>query len=190
MPNKLLLAYSGGLDTSYCAVYLSKVMGYDVSCALVNTGGFSEEEVEGIGKRALELGASEFVCLNVENEYYDKVIKYLIFGNVLKNGTYPLSVSSERIVQAMALVKYARQAGMTSIAHGSTAAGNDQIRFDLIFQTMAQDIKVITPIREKKLSRQEEIDFLENNGFKFNFEKSIYSINMASGEHQSAARRR
>jgi argininosuccinate synthase len=177
MPERLLLAFSGGLDTTYCTVYLSKIKGYDVTCALVNTGAFTIEEIDKIEERAKALGAKEFVCLNVENEYYEKVIKYLIFGNVLKNGTYPLSVSSERIIQALALVRFARQSMATCIAHGSTAAGNDQVRFDLIFNTLAPDLKIITPIREQKLSRQMEIEFLQSQGFNINFENSLYSIN-------------
>jgi len=135
------------------------------------------DEINSIGERAIALGAKEFVCLDVQNEYYEKVIKYLIFGNVLKNGSYPLSVSSERIVQALALVRFAKQSGIKNIAHGSTAAGNDQIRFDLIFNTLLPDSKIITPIRELKLSRQMEIEFLQSHGVNINFEKSMYSIN-------------
>ncbi len=177
MPERLLLAYSGGLDTTYCAVYLSKIKGYDVTCALVNTGAFTQDEIDKTGKRAKALGAKEFVCLDVENEYYEKIIKYLIFGNVLKNGTYPLSVSSERLIQALALVRFARKNGMSCVAHGSTAAGNDQVRFDLVFNTLAPDLKIITPIREQNLSRQMEIEFLQSHGININFEKSLYSIN-------------
>ncbi|MBT0810396.1 argininosuccinate synthase [Litoribacter ruber] len=174
---KVLLAYSGGLDTTYCALYLSKIKNYEVHAVLVNTGGFEKEELETVEARAKKLGLKSFEVLDVTQDYYEKVIKYLIFGNVLKNQTYPLSVSAERIVQAKALADYAAKIGAESIAHGSTGAGNDQVRFDMIFQTVIPNIEIITPIRDMQLSREEEISFLKEHGVEMNFEKAAYSIN-------------
>ena len=174
---KLVLAYSGGLDTSYCAKYLSEVEGFEVHAVSVNTGGFEKEEIEAIGTKAIQLGAISYKSINAVQTFYDKVVKYLIFGNVLKNNTYPLSVSAERIIQAVEIVNYAKQIGAGYIAHGSTGAGNDQVRFDLIFQTLAPEIQIITPIRDLKLSRQEEINFLKNSGVDLPWNKAKYSIN-------------
>ncbi|MCO5724629.1 argininosuccinate synthase [Robiginitalea marina] len=174
---KLVLAYSGGLDTSYCAHYLTHREGFEVHAVTVNTGGFSPAELEAIGTRALELGAHSYKALDAEQSFYDKVVRYLIFGNVLRNNTYPLSVSAERIVQALEIVTYARALGASHIAHGSTGAGNDQVRFDLIFQIMAPDIEIITPIRDRKLSREAEIAYLREAGIPYAWEKAKYSIN-------------
>ena len=174
---KVVLAYSGGLDTTFCAIHLSKEKGYEVHAVLVNTGGFEQEELDSIGERAKKLGVASFKVLDVVSTYYDEVIKYLIFGNVLKNQTYPLSVSAERILQAKALAEYSKSIGATSIAHGSTGAGNDQVRFDMIFQTILPNIEIITPIRDLKLSREEEITYLKKHGVTMNFEKATYSIN-------------
>lgn len=174
---KLVLAYSGGLDTSYCAKYLSEIEGYEVHAVSVNTGGFEPEEIEEIGTKAKELGASSYTSIDAVQTFYDKVVRYLIFGNVLKNNTYPLSVSAERIIQAIEIVNYAKRIGAGYIAHGSTGAGNDQVRFDMIFQTLAPDIEIITPIRDKKLSRQEEISFLQDHGVDMQWAKAKYSIN-------------
>lgn len=174
---KVLLAYSGGLDTTYCALYLSKIKGYEVHAVMVNTGGFDQSELTEVENRAAALGIASFKVLDVTQEYYDKVIKYLIFGNVLKNQTYPLSVSAERIVQAKAIAEHAKKINATAIAHGSTGAGNDQVRFDMIFQTIHPSVEIITPIRDLKLSREEEISFLKENGIQMNFEKAAYSIN-------------
>lgn len=174
---KVVLAYSGGLDTSFCAVYLSKVKNLEVHAVMVNLGGFSDEELKKTEERAYQLGAKSFEVINDEDNYYENCIKYLIFGNVLKNNTYPLSVSSERVFQATAIAKYAKEIGAKFIAHGSTGAGNDQVRFDSIFQILLPEVEIITPIRDLKLSRNEEIDFLKEHGFEMNFEKSQYSIN-------------
>ena len=174
---KVVLAYSGGLDTSFCAVYLSKVKQLEVHAVMVNLGGFSEEEIKKTEERAYQLGVKSFHVIDDAENYYEKCIKYLIFGNVLKNNTYPLSVSSERVFQATAIADYAKKIGAKAIAHGSTGAGNDQVRFDSIFQILLPEIEIITPIRDLKLSRNEEIDFLKENGFEINFEKSQYSIN-------------
>jgi argininosuccinate synthase len=174
---KLVLAYSGGLDTSYCAVHLSKDLGYEVHAVSVNTGGFTKTEIEHIEANAYKMGVATYKNIDAISAFYDKIIKYLIFGNVLKNNTYPLSVSSERIIQAMEIIAYANEIGADAIAHGSTGAGNDQVRFDMIFQTFAPDIDIITPIRDKKLSRQEEIEYLKANGVDMNWEKSQYSVN-------------
>ncbi|CAL2102899.1 Argininosuccinate synthase [Tenacibaculum sp. 190130A14a] len=173
---KLVIAYSGGLDTSYCAVSLVK-QGYEVHAVSVNTGGFSSEEVKHIEEKAYLMGVSTYKNIDAVNDFYHKVVKYLIFGNVLKNNTYPLSVSAERIIQAIEIINYAKSIGVSYIAHGSTGAGNDQVRFDMIFQTLAPEIEIITPIRDLQLSRQEEIDYLKANGIVLSWEKAKYSIN-------------
>jgi len=173
---KLVLAYSGGLDTSYCAVSLSKE-GYEVHAVSVNTGGFTPAEIKTIEEKAYKMGVFTYKNINAIDTFYNKVVKYLIFGNVLKNNTYPLSVSAERIIQAIEIVEYAKSIGAKYIAHGSTGAGNDQVRFDMIFQTLAPEIEIITPIRDKKLARQEEIDYLKANGVDMSWEKAKYSIN-------------
>lgn len=173
---KLVLAYSGGLDTTYCAVYL-KEQGYDVHAVTVQTGGFTATELANIGKRAMALGVASFEIADVTNAYYSTCIRHLIYGNVLKNGTYPLSVSAERMIQAKAVVDYARTIGARYIAHGSTGAGNDQVRFDMTFRSTIPDATIITPIRDMQLSREEEIAYLRKNGVTMNFEKAAYSIN-------------
>nr|BFF37883.1 argininosuccinate synthase [Tenacibaculum mesophilum] len=173
---KLVIAYSGGLDTSYCAVSLSK-QGYEVHAISVNTGGFSSEEIKKIEYNAYTMGVSTYKNINAVTDYYSKVIKFLIFGNVLKNNTYPLSVSAERIVQAIEIVNYAKSIDASYIAHGSTGAGNDQVRFDIIFQTIAPEIEIITPIRDLQLSRLEEIEYLKSNGIDLSWEKAKYSVN-------------
>ncbi len=174
---KLVLAYSGGLDTSYCAKYLSKEKGFEVHAVSVNTGGFTKEEIASIEEKALQLGASSYTSIDAVQTFYDTVVKYLIFGNVLKNNTYPLSVSAERIVQAIEIVNYAKSVDAKYIAHGSTGAGNDQVRFDMIFQIIAPDIEIITPIRDNTLSREAEIEYLKQNGVDYSWEKAKYSIN-------------
>jgi argininosuccinate synthase len=174
---KIALAFSGGLDTTYCAIYLQKELGYEVYAITINTGGFSEEEIRKIEAHTRALGVKDFRCVDARNDYYRDVIKYLIFGNVLKNNTYPLSVSAERIVQAIATAKYANEVGAEAVAHGSTGAGNDQVRFDMVFQILSPELKVVTPIRDLKLSREAEIEYLKANGVNMNFEKAVYSIN-------------
>ena len=174
---KLVLAYSGGLDTSYCAKYLSQEKGFEVHAVSVNTGGFSSEEIKTIEEKAIQLGATSYISIDAVQTFYEKVVKYLIFGNVLKNNTYPLSVSAERIVQAIEIVNYAKKVGAKYIAHGSTGAGNDQVRFDMIFQIIAPEIEIITPIRDNKLAREEEIEYLKENGVDYPWEKAKYSIN-------------
>lgn len=174
---KVVLAYSGGLDTTFCALHLTRDLGYEVHAVIVNTGGFSKEELTIIQTRANSLGVASFTILEVLNTYYQEVIKYLVFGNVLKNQTYPLSVSAERILQAKSLAEYAKSIGAKAVAHGSTGAGNDQVRFDMIFQTITPDIDIITPIRDLKISRQQEIEYLQKHGVSMNFEKAAYSIN-------------
>lgn len=174
---KVVLAFSGGLDTSYCAIYLAQEMGLEVHAALADTGGFSPEELEKIEKRAWALGVKSYVRLDVSQQYYHDTIRYMIFGNVLKNGAYPISVSSERISQATAIAKYAKEMKADYLCHGSTGAGNDQVRFDMIFDIIAPEIEVIALIREKRLSREEEIDYLRKHGVDFDFKKAEYSIN-------------
>lgn len=173
---KLVLAYSGGLDTSYCLKTLSQE-GYEVHAVSVNTGGFSAQEIEQQEKNAYAMGASSYQSINALQSFYDRIVKYLIFGNVLKNNTYPLSVSAERIVQAIEIIEYAKRIGAKYIAHGSTGAGNDQVRFDLIFQVLAPTIEIITPIRDQQLSREEEIAYLKSQGIDLSWEKAQYSIN-------------
>ncbi len=174
---KVVLAFSGGLDTSFCVKYLSEEKGYDVYTAIANTGGFSREELARIEKRALDLGAVKHATLDVEQEYYQKSIRYMVFGNVLRNSTYPISVSSERIFQAIAIIEYAKAVGADYVAHGSTGAGNDQVRFDLTFQILAPEIGIITPTRDLTLTRDEEIEYLRKHGFAADFQKMAYSIN-------------
>jgi argininosuccinate synthase len=174
---KVVLAYSGGLDTTYCAVYLSRVQQLEVHAVTIQTGGFSSQELAAIEARARELGASTFEVIDVTQTYYDQCIKYLIYGNVLKNSTYPLSVSAERMVQAIAVASYAQKVGADYVAHGSTGAGNDQVRFDMVFQSMLPGTPIITPIRDMKLSREAEIQFLKEHGVQFDAAKAQYSIN-------------
>ena len=157
MKQKVVLAFSGGLDTSFCVPYLINEKKWEVHTVVVNTGGFSEEEATQIEKRALSLGATTHTCIDAVSDYYNKGIKYLIFGNVLKNNTYPLSVSSERFFQAMAIVDHVNKVGADYVAHGSTGAGNDQVRFDLVFEVLAPNVQIVAPIRELELSRQQEI---------------------------------
>lgn len=177
MKEKVLLAFSGGLDTSFCAMYLAKDKGYEVHTAVANTGGFSDEELKIIEDKAMRLGAASHATLDVTQEYYDKSIKYMVFGNVLRNGTYPISVSSERIFQALAIINYAKEIGADYVAHGSTGAGNDQVRFDLTFDVIAPDIKILTPTRDMVLTREYEINYLKEHGFVADFTKMEYSIN-------------
>ncbi len=174
---KVVLAFSGGLDTSFCAKYLSEDLGYEVHTAIANTGGFSEEELKQIEDRAMRLGAKSHVALDVTGDYYAKSIRYMIAGNVLRNGTYPISVSSERIFQAIATIEYAKSIGADAIAHGSTGAGNDQVRFDLTFQILAPEIEIITPTRDMTLTRDYEINYLKEHGYEADFKKMEYSIN-------------
>ena len=175
--DKVVLAFSGGLDTTYCALYLSKEKKLEVHTALVNTGGFSTDELSIIGEKAKKLGVASHIVLEETENFYQKCVRYLIGGNILRNNTYPLSVSAERMFQAIAIIKYAQEIGAKYVAHGSTGAGNDQIRFDLVFQVLAPDLEVITPIRDNKLSRQEEIKYLLEHRIEGNWEKARYSIN-------------
>jgi argininosuccinate synthase len=177
MNKKLVLAFSGGLDTSFCVKYLKEEKGFDVYTAIANTGGFSDEELKVIEDRAYRLGAKKHVTIDVTNEYYEKCIRYMVMGNVLRNNTYPISVSSERVFQAIATINYAKEIGAGYIAHGSTGAGNDQVRFDLTFQVLAPEIEIITPIRDLMLSRQQEIDYLKKHGVVEDYTKMGYSIN-------------
>ena len=176
---KVVVAFSGGLDTSYTVMYLAKEMGYEVYAACANTGGFSPEQLKKNEENALLLGAKEYVTLDVTKQYYEKSLKYMVWGNVLRNGTYPVSVSSERIFQGMAIAEYARKIGAHAIAHGSTGAGNDQVRFDMTFLVMCPEMEIITLTRDKTLSRKEEVDYLNSHGFFADFTKLKYSYNVA-----------
>ncbi len=175
---KVVVAYSGGLDTSFTVMYLAREKGYEVYAACANTGGFSPEQLRANEENALRLGAKEYVTLDVTQEYYSKSIRYMIFGNVLRNNTYPISVSSERIFQGMAIARYAKQIGAQAIAHGSTGAGNDQVRFDMTFLVMAPEMEIITLTRDMALTRQFEVDYLNSHGFKADFAKLKYSYNV------------
>ncbi|MBI3501480.1 MAG: argininosuccinate synthase [Bacteroidetes bacterium] len=173
----VLLAFSGGLDTTYCAIYLAQEKNLEVHTAIVNTGGFSSDELKKIEKHAYSLGIKKHYTLDETSSYYNECIRFLIYGNVLRGGVYPLSVSAERVFQSKAIALQAKKIKADFIAHGSTGAGNDQVRFDVIFNILIPEIKILTPIRELKLSREEEINFLKENGVKMNFEKALYSIN-------------
>lgn len=177
MMERVVLAYSGGLDTSYCVKYLSEELGLEVYTALANTGGFSDAELKAVEEKAYALGAKKHVNLDVTGDYYEKCIRYMVYGNVLRNKTYPVSVSSERTFQALAIVEYAKEVGAKYLAHGSTGAGNDQVRFDLCFAVFAPDIEVITPTRDLKLSRETEIEYLKAHGVHSDWKKMEYSIN-------------
>lgn len=174
---KVVLAYSGGLDTSFAVKYLTEDLGYEVHTALANTGGFSKAECKSIGDRAIQLGAASHVTLDIEHEYYEKCIKYMVFGDILRNGTYPISVSSERTFQAIAIIEYAKKIGADAVAHGSTGAGNDQVRFDLTFAILAPEIEIITPTRDMTLTREYEIEYLKKHGYEGDFKRMEYSIN-------------
>lgn len=175
--NKVVLAYSGGLDTSFCIKFLTKEKGLEVHALTVNTGGFEAEELKAMEQKAYTLGATSFKCIDAVPSYYEKCIRYLIYGNILRNNTYPLSVSAERMFQALEVVQYANLIGASHIAHGSTGAGNDQVRFDLVFNILGPNLNSITPIRDEQLSREAEIEYLKANGFEWSWEKAKYSIN-------------
>lgn len=177
MKKKVVLAFSGGLDTSYCVKYLSEEKGYEVHTITINTGGFDAAEVKAIEERAKNLGVASHITVDETKNYYDSVIRFLIYGNVLKNNTYPLSVSAERMSQALATANYAKKLKADAVAHGSTGAGNDQVRFDMILNILVPGIEIITPIRDMKLSREQEIDYLKTKGVVYDFKKAMYSVN-------------
>ena len=174
---KVVLAYSGGLDTSFCIKYLTNEKGYEVHALTVDTGGFTNAELEAMEARAYELGAASYKAIDATKNFYEQCIRYLVFGNVLRNNTYPLSVSAERMFQALETANYAKLVGAKAVAHGSTGAGNDQVRFDIVFQILGEDLEIITPIRDLQLSRQAEIEYLQQHGFEASWEKAKYSIN-------------
>lgn len=177
MAKKVVLGFSGGLDTTYCVKYLAEEKGYEVHSILVNTGGFDEIELARIEAHAKKLGVKSHTTIEATADYYNRIIRYLIYGNVLKNNTYPLSVSAERLSQALHIAEHAKQLGAEAVAHGSTGAGNDQVRFDMIFQILIPGVEIITPIRDLQLSREQEIEYLKSKGVVMNFEKAVYSIN-------------
>lgn len=175
--NNVILAFSGGLDTTFCAIYLKNELNLNVHAITVDTGGLTPNDKIKLQQHALQLGVASFKIVDAKTSYYDKVIKYLVFANILKNNTYPLSVSAERIIQALTIAEEAKQMEVAAIAHGSTGAGNDQVRFDMAFQILIPETEIITPIRDLKLSRLQEIDYLKKHGVNMNFEKAVYSIN-------------
>lgn len=177
MTKKVVLGFSGGLDTSYCVKYLHDDLGYEVHSITVNTGGFSKEEVKHIEEHAYKLGVKTHTTVDAVESYYESIIRFLIYGNVLKNNTYPLSVSAERLSQALHIAEHTKDLNADAVAHGSTGAGNDQVRFDMIFNVMIPGIGILTPIRDLQLSREQEIEYLKTKGVDMNFEKSMYSIN-------------
>ncbi|MBK8610647.1 MAG: argininosuccinate synthase [Chitinophagaceae bacterium] len=177
MSKKVVLGFSGGLDTTYCVKYFTDEKGYEVHSIIINTGGFTEEELKTIETHAYKLGVKSHTAVNAIKSYYDNIIRYLIFGNVLKNNTYPLSVSAERLSQAVLIAEHVQHLNADIVAHGSTGAGNDQVRFDMIFNIMIPGVEICTPIRDQKLSREDEIAYLKSKGVEMNFEKSMYSVN-------------
>ena len=177
MARKVVLGFSGGLDTSFCVKYLTEDRGFEVHSIIVNTGGFTEAELEQIEKHAYTLGVKTHTSVNAVKSYYDDIVRYLIYGNVLKNNTYPLSVSAERLSQALHIAEHVKHTGADAVAHGSTGAGNDQVRFDMVFHILIPGVEIITPIRDLKLSREAEIEYLKGKGVAMNFEKNLYSIN-------------
>ena len=174
---KVVLGFSGGLDTTFCVKYLGEDQGYEVHSIIVNTGGFSDEELKKVEEHAYKLGVKTHTTVNAIKGYYDQIIKYLIYGNVLKNNTYPLSVSAERLSQALHIADHVKKLNADAVAHGSTGAGNDQVRFDMIFHILIPGVEIITPIRDLKLSREAEIEYLKGKGVNMNFAKAVYSIN-------------
>ena len=177
MAKKVVLGFSGGLDTTFCVKYLGEDQGYEVHSIIVNTGGFSEEELKKVEEHAYKLGVKTHTTVNAIKGYYDNIIKYLIYGNVLKNNTYPLSVSAERLSQALHIADHVKKLNADAVAHGSTGAGNDQVRFDMVFHILIPGVEIITPIRDLKLSREAEIEYLKGKGVDMNFAKAVYSIN-------------
>jgi len=174
---RVVLGFSGGLDTTFCVKHLGEDEGFEVHSVIVNTGGFSQEELQKIEQHAYTLGVKTHTTVNAVKGYYDRIIKYIVFGNVLKNNTYPLSVSAERLVQALHIAEHVKALNADAVAHGSTGAGNDQVRFDMVFNIMIPGVEIITPIRDLKLSREQEIDYLKGKGVDMNFAKAAYSIN-------------
>jgi len=177
MSKKIVLGFSGGLDTTFCVKHLSEEKGYEVHSIIVNTGGFNEEELKKIEAHAYKLGVKSHTAINAVKTYYDNIIRFLVYGNILKNNTYPLSVSAERLSQAIHIAEHVQKLNAEAVAHGSTGAGNDQVRFDMIFHIMIPGVEIITPIRDLKLSREEEIAYLQSKGVEMNAEKAMYSIN-------------
>jgi len=177
MKKKVVIGFSGGLDTSFCVKYLKEKEDYEVHSIIVNTGGFSKDELLKIEAHAYALGVCSHTTVDARAEYFQKIIRFLVYGNVLKNHTYPLSVSAERVIQATKIAEHVKLLQADAVAHGSTGAGNDQVRFDMIFHIMIPGVDILTPVRDLKLSRAEEINFLKERGVEMNFEKSVYSIN-------------
>lgn len=176
MKRRAVLAFSGGLDTSYCAVWLRE-LGYDVHSVTVQTGGFDADELALIEERARAAGVAEHRVIDGRRELFDKTLRYLIYGNALRGGVYPLCVSAERLVQARLAAEHARRIDAKALAHGSTGAGNDQVRFDVAFRVFAPALEVIAPIRQLALSREEETQYLAQRGIVIPAKTTEYSVN-------------
>ena len=174
---RLVLAYSGGLDTSYCARMFSEELDVELHTVIVNTGGFTDQDLVAIEERAVSLGSDHHVAINAEEEFYHRCIRYLIYGNTLRNHTYPLSVSAERLFQGIRIAEYARSINADILAHGSTGAGNDQVRFDLAFSTLVPGAEILTPIRDNRLTREETTRYLQDAGVDIEWKQSRYSVN-------------
>lgn len=177
MTKKIILAYSGGLDTSFLIPYLQKTHGAEIHCVTVDTGGLTPERKREIEKRARALGAADISVLDARASYFSDVLSYLIKGNVLRGGVYPLCVGAERVIQARELVQIAKEKGATIIAHGSTAAGNDQVRFEVYLRVLAPEITILAPVRDEGFKREQEITYLREAGFDFPSHNVRFSIN-------------
>jgi len=173
----IVLAFSGGLDTSFCVPYLRETFDEPIITVTVNTGAITDADAERLHGRSKELGAAEHHLIDGRDQLFADHLRYLIMGNVLRGGVYPLCVGSERVVQARKIVSVARKLGARAIAHGSTGAGNDQVRFDVALQLLADDLEIITPIRDNHLTRHHTTVFLKERGFSVPGSTTRYSIN-------------
>lgn len=176
MAKQVLLAFSGGLDTSFCVAHLRE-QGWSVNTVTVDTGGFSKEELARIEAASATLGAVSHRTVDARKTLFDGFLRYLVYGNVLRGQAYPLSVSAERVCQAEAVVATAKEMGVDALAHGSTGAGNDQVRFDVAFRSLAPQLSILTPIRDLALSRADEVAFLASKGIEVPAKTAAYSIN-------------
>jgi len=172
-----ILAYSGGLDTSFCIPFIREKYGYDVATVMVDTGGFTDADFKQAEERTQALGAASHTVVDGRAEVFDRYVKYMLMGNVLRGGVYPLCVAAERVVQASMVAEYAVKHNAAAIAHGSTGAGNDQTRFDVAANVLAPGLKMVAPVREHSLTRQQETDYLAKHGLQIEAKTTAYSIN-------------